>query len=135
MIGRIAVAGLLIASMGVAGPTGVSELAKAIGESDRCPGGLQLVIGSAQADLAMALAKTGVFDTQIVVDNLAAFSGKRGGELFVIRAADGTVEQELKIPGEPVFKGIAATPGSLFLTLRTGIVVGLTSVSPVGVGK
>jgi len=56
----------------------------------------------------------------------AAFRGKLGGELYVVSAADGTVEQKLKLPGEPVFNGMAATPGKLFLTLRTGTVVGLT---------
>jgi hypothetical protein len=40
-----------------------------------------------------------------------------------------TVEQKLKIPGEPVFNGMAATPGRLFLALKTGTVVGLTSAS------
>ena len=57
----------------------------------------------------------------------AAFNGKLGGEVYVVSAADGTVEQKLKIAGEPVFNGMAATPGRLFLALRTGTVVGLTS--------
>ena len=60
-------------------------------------------------------------------DPYAAFKGKLGGDLYVVNAADGTIEQKLKIPGEPVFNGMAATPGRLFLSLRTGTVIGVTS--------
>ena len=59
-------------------------------------------------------------------DPYAAFDGELGGELYVVNAADGTVEQILKIPGEPVFNGMAATPDRLFLAVRTGTVIGLT---------
>jgi hypothetical protein len=69
----------------------------------------------------------GIADVVPEEDPYAAFKGKLGGELYVIDAADGMVEQKLKIPGEPVFNGMAATPGRLFLSLRTGTVVGLTS--------
>jgi len=34
-----------------------------------------------------------------------------------------TIEQKLKIPSEPVFHGIAATPGRLFLSLKNGKVI------------
>jgi hypothetical protein len=69
----------------------------------------------------------GIPDVVSEDDPYAAFDGKLGGQLYVINAADGTVEQKLKIPGEPVFHGVAATPGKLFLALKTGTVVGLTS--------
>jgi hypothetical protein len=67
----------------------------------------------------------GIPDVVPEEDPYAAFNGKLGGELYVVSAADGTVEQKLKIAGEPVFNGMAATPNRLFLALRTGKVVGL----------
>jgi hypothetical protein len=58
-------------------------------------------------------------------DPYASYYGRLGAELYVINVADGKVEQKLKIPAEPVFHGIAATPGRLFLSLKNGKVVGL----------
>ena len=67
----------------------------------------------------------GIPDVMPKQDPYAAFKGKLGGELYVVNSANGKVEQKLKIPGEPVFNGIAATPGRLFLTLKNGKVIGL----------
>jgi hypothetical protein len=67
----------------------------------------------------------GIPDVMPEQDPYAAFKGKLGGELYVVNGADGKVEQKLKIPGEPVFNGIAATPGRLFVTLKNGKVVAL----------
>ena len=44
-----------------------ARLARAIREADGCPGGLQIVVGAGHVDLAIALARTGKFDTQILV--------------------------------------------------------------------
>jgi outer membrane protein assembly factor BamB len=67
----------------------------------------------------------GIPDVVPKEDPYAAYQGRLGAELYVVGAADGTVEQKLKIPAEPVFLGIAATPGRLFLSLKNGKVVGL----------
>ncbi len=71
----------------------------------------------------------GIPDVVPKQDPYAAYKGRLGGELYVVSAVDGSVEQKLKIPGEPVFNGIAATPGKLFLTLRNGAVIGLAAPS------
>jgi hypothetical protein len=67
----------------------------------------------------------GIPDVMPKDDPYAAFQGRLGAELHVVSAADGKVEQKLKIPAEPVFHGIAATPGKLFLSLKDGKMVGL----------
>jgi hypothetical protein len=71
----------------------------------------------------------GIPDVMPVQDPYAASKGKLGGAMYVVSAADGKIEQKLKIPGEPVFNGIAATPGKLFLTLKNGKVIGLVGKS------
>jgi hypothetical protein len=53
-------------------------------------------------------------------DPLAAFEGRLGGELHVIDARNGKCLQRLKLPAPPVFHGIAAARGRLFLTLADG---------------
>jgi len=54
-------------------------------------------------------------------DPFAAFKGKFGAELYVFDlAAKGEQKQIVKLPAAPVFHGIAATPGRLFLTLEDG---------------
>jgi outer membrane protein assembly factor BamB len=56
-------------------------------------------------------------------DPLAAFEGRLGGELYVLDRKDGSERQRLKLPSPPVFNGIAAARGRLFLTLENGEVV------------
>lgn len=76
---------------------------------------------------AMALAKdrlfvTGPPDVVDPKDPLGAFEGRKGGLLYSIDAATGkrTAEHELASP--PVFNGIAAARGNLFLALEDGTV-------------
>jgi len=68
----------------------------------------------------------GVPDIVPKQDPYASYKGKLGGQLYVVGAAAGEVERKVKIPAEPVFNGIAATPGRLFLTLKNGSVIGLS---------
>ena len=56
-------------------------------------------------------------------DPLAAFEGRRGGVLVSVSAKDGTKTSEVKLDSEPVFDGMIATPGRLFISLRDGSVV------------
>jgi len=68
----------------------------------------------------------GVPDIVPKQDPYASYKGKLGGRLYVVSASTGEVERKVKIPAEPVFNGIAATPSKLFLTLKNGAVIGLT---------
>jgi len=70
-------AGLLIVSAAVASAADSRGIAEAIGKADGCPGGLQVVIGPANVDLSIALAGTGVFDTQILVSRPAELQEER----------------------------------------------------------
>jgi outer membrane protein assembly factor BamB len=53
-------------------------------------------------------------------DPWAAFDGKRGGELRVFAAADGKARQTLKLGAPPVFDGLAAAGGRLYLSTVDG---------------
>ena len=55
---------------------GNDKLVGAIQDKDGCPGGLQIVVGSGNVELASALAKTGKFDTQLLV-NAAELQAER----------------------------------------------------------
>ena len=54
---------------------------------------------------------------------LAGFEGQRGVYLRVILAADGRKASEIKLPDMPVFDGLAAAGGRLYVSLRNGTVV------------
>jgi outer membrane protein assembly factor BamB len=55
-------------------------------------------------------------------DPFATFEGRRGGVLVSVSAADGEKLHEQKLDAEPVFDGMSATPGRLFISLRDGSV-------------
>jgi hypothetical protein len=57
---------------------------------------------------------------------LAAFSGKRGAILCAISAADGKRLSEVKLDAMPVWDGMAAAHGRLFLSSADGMVVCLS---------
>ena len=84
-----AVAGLWIVSSCIACAADAPRLATAIGKADGCPGGLQVVLGPAQVDLAMEMAKTGVFDTQILVSKSEDVQKERAA--LIKRQASGQV--------------------------------------------
>jgi outer membrane protein assembly factor BamB len=55
--------------------------------------------------------------------NLAAFEGKKGGQLWIHNAATGKKLAEHKLASPPVFNGIAAAKGRLYLTTAGGDVI------------
>ncbi|NOY81983.1 MAG: PQQ-binding-like beta-propeller repeat protein [Kiritimatiellaeota bacterium] len=56
-------------------------------------------------------------------DPLAAFEGRTGGRLLTFAAGDGTLLGRIKLPGPPVFDGMIAARGRLYLSLRNGRLV------------
>ncbi|MBN2450019.1 MAG: PQQ-binding-like beta-propeller repeat protein, partial [Lentisphaeria bacterium] len=54
---------------------------------------------------------------------VAGFSGAKGALLRVVRAVDGSHVGEMPLAAAPVFDGLAAARGRLFLALRDGTVV------------
>jgi hypothetical protein len=46
----------------------------------------------------------------------AAYEGKRGGVLFALGTADGTLQAELKLDSAPVYDGMAIAGGRLYLS-------------------
>ena len=53
-------------------------------------------------------------------DPLAAFEGRKGGVLAVFDTATGRKLSECKLPSPPVFNGVAAANGRLYLALEDG---------------
>ena len=54
---------------------------------------------------------------------LAAFEGKRGAMLWAVSAADGKRLSEVKLDAMPVWDGMAAAGGRLYLSTRDGSLV------------
>ena len=77
---------------------------------------------------AMALAGDILFaagppDVAPLKDYWAAFDGRLGAELWAVSAKDGAKLAELKLKSVPVFDGLAAANGRLYLSTTTGTVV------------
>ena len=77
---------------------------------------------------AMVLAGQTLFvagppDVMEADDPYAAFDGRRGGRLRAVSAADGRQLAELHLDGVPVFDGMAAAGGRLFLVTTGGQVL------------
>ncbi|MCX7015335.1 MAG: hypothetical protein NTW86_22750, partial [Candidatus Sumerlaeota bacterium] len=53
----------------------------------------------------------------------AAYAGKRGGILWAASAATGKKMAEYKLDAAPVWDGMAAAQGSLFISLKDGSLV------------
>ncbi len=53
-------------------------------------------------------------------DPLAAFEGRRGARMVAIAAKDGAVLAERELPSPPVFDGLIAAGGALFVALEDG---------------
>jgi hypothetical protein len=53
-------------------------------------------------------------------DPMAAFEGRKGGTLWAVSAADGKKLGEVKLPSEPVFDGLIAASGRLYLSTADG---------------
>ena len=56
-------------------------------------------------------------------DVMAALQGAKGALLHAVSAADGRKLNELKLDGCPVFDGMAAAEGKLFISMMDGSVV------------
>ena len=56
-------------------------------------------------------------------DPYAAFEGRKGGMLGVVSASDGEMVAEYSLPAPPVFDGMAAARGRLFVAGTDGSVV------------
>ena len=74
---------------------------------------------------AMALAKGRLFvagppDVVDPADPLGAFEGRKGGRLYVVDASTGERVAEHALPSPPVFNGVAAARGLLFLAEEDG---------------
>lgn len=53
-------------------------------------------------------------------DPYAAFGGRRGAILWSVSTADGKKLAEIKLDAEPVFDGLIAAGGRLFMATRDG---------------
>ena len=53
-------------------------------------------------------------------ESLAAFKGEKGVMLRVINKANGTTVSEQKLDAMPVFDGISAARGGVFMSLKNG---------------
>ncbi len=58
-----------------------------------------------------------------LAEQTAAYKGKKGGLLWVVSASDGKKLSELKLSSPPVFDGLAAARGRLYLTTLDGRLV------------
>ena len=65
----------------------------------------------------------GVRNPKVPVKVEAALQGKMGGLLYAMSTKDGRKLCELPLPSLPVYDGMAATPGHLYLALRNGEVI------------
>jgi outer membrane protein assembly factor BamB len=70
-------------------------------------------------DVLFAAGPPDVFDP---ADPYAAFEGRAGGRLLAVAAADGTVLAERALESPPVFDGLIAAGGRLYLVDRAGAV-------------
>jgi hypothetical protein len=53
-------------------------------------------------------------------DGLAALAGRRGGRLAMISTADGTKISEIRLDSPPVFDGMSAAAGRIYVSSRNG---------------
>ena len=71
-------------------------------------------------DLLFAAGPPDIFDQD---DPFAPFEGRRGGKLVVLSAKDGKKQFEAELKSPPVFDGMIASKGSLFLSCLDGTLV------------
>jgi outer membrane protein assembly factor BamB len=70
---------------------------------------------------------TGPPDVLDPADPLAALEGREGSMLWVVSTADGTKVSEQLLPSVPVFDGLAAAQGRLYLSTTDGTVICLSA--------
>jgi outer membrane protein assembly factor BamB len=72
----------------------------------------------------------GAPDTLEADDPYAAFEGRRGATLAAVSGADGRELMRCELPAPPVFDGLIAAYGQLFLSLRDGRVICMRGSGP-----
>jgi outer membrane protein assembly factor BamB len=103
----------------------MSFLAGSAGEwSVRVPvRGMAMAVTNGPEPGAKTLFLAGPPDVVDPADPLGAFEGRKGGLLWTFDATSGAKLAEVALPSPPVFNGIAATDGRVYLSLRDGRVV------------
>ncbi|NOZ21929.1 MAG: PQQ-binding-like beta-propeller repeat protein [Planctomycetes bacterium] len=86
----------------------------------RVPMRIQAMVLSSGAGAAKTLFIAGPPDVLDPKDPLAAFEGRKGGLLWTVSAADGKKLGETKLDSPPVFDGMAAAEGRLYISTRAG---------------
>ena len=56
-------------------------------------------------------------------ESLDAYLGGKGGILRTVSKTDGKVLREIKLPAAPVFDGLSAASGHVYVSLKDGSVV------------
>jgi len=88
-----------------------------------------LIAGSAKfdeqrAEQYLTTARTDTFRLEpFLQDAVDAFDGKSGGSLWAVSKSEGTRLAETQLPSSPVFDGMVAAQGRLFLSLKDGSVI------------
>lgn len=65
----------------------------------------------------------GIRDSIGTVAPWAHFDGNMGAELLICSKIDGTVEQQIALPAEPIFDGMASANEKLFISCKDGTLV------------
>jgi len=86
------------------------------------------VLARAMVKAGDALYLAGPPDLFATGDPHAALAGEQGGRLVVLAPADGTQQTDLELPSPPVFDGLAAAGGRLYMATMDGKVVCLGGV-------
>ena len=79
--------------------------------------------GKAMVATPRSLFVAGPPDVMDPNDPLGAFEGRKGGLLWVFDAASGQKRREVRLASPPVFNGMAAAGGRLYVSLKDGTVV------------
>ena len=62
-------------------------------------------------------------DTADKSDPWAAFDGRKGGVLLVLKKSDGAEVSDTKLKSPPAYDGVAAAYGKLYLSLKDGTII------------
>jgi outer membrane protein assembly factor BamB len=77
----------------------------------------------------MSIAATDDYElSPVLKDASDTFAGRKGGVLMAVNITDGKQVAELKLDSIPVFDGLIAANGRLYVSLKDGSVACLASV-------
>jgi hypothetical protein len=85
-----------------------------------------LLVVAGPEDIAQKSANQMTYDND--EEAYAAYTGKRGAELYLVSVADGKILQKRSLPAMPVFDGLIVADQSVFVSTRDGRVVCLSGV-------